>query len=97
MQGTGRATVVRSFTSPFMGSRGAPTYRKDVSYAALREILTGFSTLEGQRLVPNTESVYKSTAKSQKWKENTVDFGNGAKGHWLGHHDAKFVLIYFHG
>jgi hypothetical protein len=68
-----------------------------VLFAALREILSGFSTEEGQYLSPPTDKVYKSVAKSKKWKEHSVDLEHGAKGHWLGHHDAKYVMVYFHG
>lgn len=66
-------------------------------YAALREILSGFEVHEGQYLQPGTDKVYKRVAKSRKWKENSVQLDHGAKGHWLGHHDAKYVMIYFHG
>jgi hypothetical protein len=68
-----------------------------VLYASLREILSGFSTEEGQYLSPGTDKVYKRVAKSKKWKEHSVDLDYGARGHWLGHHDAQFVMIYCHG
>ncbi|KAE9961298.1 hypothetical protein BLS_002672 [Venturia inaequalis] len=92
----GAATIQRSVTSPFAKVR-ARTYRRDVLYAALREILSGFSCEEGQYLSPPTDKVYKSISKSKKWKENSIDLEHGAKGHWLGHHDAKYVMIYCHG
>lgn len=92
----GAATIQRSVTSPFAKVK-ARTYRRDVLFAAIREILSGFSPEEGQYLSAPTDKVYKSVSKSKKWKENSIDLEYGAKGHWLGHHDAKYVMIYFHG
>ena len=63
----------------------------------LREVLSGFSIAEGQKLTPGTDSVYKQIAKSERWKADTVDLGEDAKGHWLGHSNAKFIMVYFHG
>ena len=85
------------FTSPFRGQKGAITYRRAVFYAALREVVSGFSVAEGQKFVPNTDKVYRSIAKSKGWKAHTVDFKNGGKGHWLGHSNAKYVMLYIHG
>jgi acetyl esterase/lipase len=48
-------------------------------------------------MLPGTDAIYKHAARSQKWKANTVKLQHGAKGHWLGHSDAKYVLVYFHG
>ena len=85
------------FTSPFRGQKGAITYRRAVFYAALREVISGFSVAEGQKFTPNTDKVYRSIAKSKGWKAHTVDFKNGGKGHWLGHSNAKYVMLYIHG
>jgi protein subunit release factor B len=85
------------FTSPFKREVGAPTYQLDVSYAATRELLSGLTVAESQRLTAKTEEVYIKVAKSKKFKEETIDMQNGAKGHWLGPSDAKNVLIFFHG
>jgi hypothetical protein len=59
--------------------------------------LSGFSVEEGQYLSAPTDKVYSSISKARKWEERSVELGFGAKGHWLGESDAKFVLIYFHG
>lgn len=85
------------FAAPFRGKHGAPTYRRAVSYSLLREILSGFSVAEGQKLTPSTDKAYRRIAKSQRWEAHTIDLANGAKGHWLGHSNAKYVLVYFHG
>lgn len=65
------ATVQRSITSPFHKAHcKARTYRRDVFFASLREILGGFSCEEGQYLVPSTDKVYQSVSESKKWKAN---------------------------
>lgn len=92
-----KATSIRLFTSPFKREVGAPTYQLDVSYAAVRELLSGLTAAESQHLSATTEETYKKVSKSKKWKEETIDMKNGAKGHWLGPSNAKNVLIFFHG
>lgn len=85
------------FAAPFRGKHGASTYRRAVSYALLREILSGFSVAEGQKLSPSTDKAYRRIARSQHWEAHTIDLANGAKGLWLDHSNAKYVLVYFHG
>jgi hypothetical protein len=84
-------------TSPFRGAKGAPTYRRDVSYATLRSVLSNVSCEQGQYLSPGTDKVYKRVSKSKNWKEDTIELENGAKGHWIGKRDAKYVMLYCHG
>jgi hypothetical protein len=93
------ATTTRAFTSPFVPKKKGKgrTYRRDVLYAMLREVLTGFDVWEGQYLQPGTDKVYKSVAKRRKWKASSVDLEFGAKGHWLGESDAEYVMLYSHG
>ena len=82
---------------PFRGKKGARSFRWDVFYAMLREVVSGFNVAEGQKLTPGTDWVYKRVAGSQQWRAQSADLGDGAKGHWLGHSDAEFVVLYFHG
>ncbi|KAF1984622.1 alpha/beta-hydrolase [Aulographum hederae CBS 113979] len=91
------ATDRRLLTSPFRGDKGAPTYRRDVTYCTMRHILSGFSVIEGQYLTPSTAKAYKSVCRSWQWKADIVDLGGGAKGNWIGRRDAKVMMLYFHG
>jgi hypothetical protein len=76
---------------------GARTYRRDVLYEFLRNVVSDFDVHQGQWMLPGTDAVYKYTARRKKWKANSVELDHGAKGHWLGHSDAKYVMVYFHG
>ena len=91
------ATQTKMLTAPFRGKHGATSYRREVGYAAIREVVSGFTTAEGQYLSPKTSKVYKKVAKSRRWQQYDVDLGEGAMGHWIGPKDAKYVMIYFHG
>ena len=82
---------------PFRGKDAPPTYRRDVSYGVVREVVSGFSTLQGQWLTPGTDKVYKQIAISRNQKPNTITLEANAKGHWIGNPNAKYVMIYFHG
>jgi acetyl esterase/lipase len=84
-------------SAPFRGSNGAPTYRRAVSYAFIREILNSFTVAEGQMMTISTDKAYRRVAKSRNWTAHTIGLEHDAKGHWLGHSDAKYVMIYFHG
>lgn len=66
-------------------------------YELLRHAVSDFDVHQGQWVLPGTDAVYKYTARRKKWKRNTVELDHGARGHWLGHSDAKYVMIYFHG
>lgn len=85
------------FSAPFRGRNGASSYRRAVSYACIREIVNSFTVAEGQKMTSSTEKVYRRVAKSQHWTAHTIGLEYDAKGHWLGHSDAKYVMIYFHG
>lgn len=41
--------------------------------------------------------MYLKYARSAELSPQTVDLGNGAKGHWLGDEKAKKVLVWYHG
>lgn len=84
-------------SAPFRGRNGAPTYRRAVSYALIREVLNSFTVAEGQKMTSSTEKAYRRVAKSRNWTAHTIGLEHDAKGHWLGHSDAKYVMIYFHG
>ena len=94
---TALALDFRLVYSPFRGKSGARTYRRDVSYATLRALLSGLSALQGQKISPSTSAVYERVAQSRHQKPDTVDLGAGAQGHWIGRRNAKYVLLYFHG
>ena len=84
-------------SAPFRGHNGASTYRRAVAYTFLREVINSFSVAEGQKFTPTTDKSYLRVAKSHHWAAHTIGLEHGAKGHWLGHSDAKYVMIYFHG
>ena len=91
------AVIKHIFTGPFRGSKGPTTYRRDIFYAALRQITGGFSPAQAQSLAPGTDAAYRWVAKRKGAKPNSVDLDSGAKGHWIGKKDAKYVMLYIHG
>ncbi|KAF2670028.1 alpha/beta-hydrolase [Microthyrium microscopicum] len=108
----GLATFIRMFKAPFRGTKGAPTLKRDIAYATVREILSRLSARESQSLTASTQRylttfqfrtlsdecrTYEKEAKAIHWIPSTVDLGGGTKGHWLGRSDAKYVMIFFHG
>lgn len=93
----GVTAALRLFRAPFRGSKGAPTVKQDVAYAVTRVLLSKLSAGQSQGFSRTTERVYEREAEEQQWNHHTIDIGNGAKGHWLGRPDAKYVLIFFHG
>ncbi|KAI9699204.1 MAG: hypothetical protein M1820_007283 [Bogoriella megaspora] len=87
----------RLLTSPFHRTTGARTYRRDVSYAVLRTILSDLSAAESQSLTPSTSSIYHHISTSLHQTPLTIPLSHNAQGHWIGPPDAKYVLLYFHG
>jgi hypothetical protein len=87
----------RSVTSPFRGSKGAPTYSRDGLYSGLRAIVSETSTEPGQYFLPSAETIYKQFRRGRHQKSDIVNLGNVAKGLWVGNLDAKYVMLYFHG
>jgi hypothetical protein len=63
----------------------------------LREMVSGFSTSQAQAILPKTDTVYKVVAKLNTSRSNSVELGNGAKGHWIGKRDATHVILFLHG
>jgi len=84
-------------SAPFRGRSVATSYRRAVSYAFIREVVNSFTVAEGQKMTLSTDKAYRRVAKSQNWIAHTIGLEHDAKGHWLGHSDAKYVMIYFHG
>jgi hypothetical protein len=84
-------------TSPFKGSKGAPTYFRDVMYSMIRTQLRTLSIEQAQYLNKPTTEVYLDFAKQNKFEPVSVDLGNGAKGHWVGEKNAKVSLVFLHG
>ncbi|RDW71559.1 hypothetical protein BP6252_08122 [Coleophoma cylindrospora] len=91
------AFTKRLYTAPFRGENGAHSYSRDVFYAALRAGITGFTPEQIQHLAWDTESTYKIGAKIHGCQPDSVDLMEGAKGHWIGKKDAKYVMLFIHG
>jgi len=53
--------------------------------------------LQGGQLTPSTTNMYKILCKKHNKKPNTVDLGDGARGHWIGDSNARSVMLYFPG
>ena len=56
-------------------------------------VLTG----RNRWISPATDVLYEKYARSMRLIPETVDLGNGAKGHWIGDKTAQNVLIWYHG
>lgn len=94
---TGFTFSKRIFTSRSKDSNGAASYKRYVLYAALREMVSGFSVEQAQFFLPKTDTVYKWVAKLHNSKRKSIDLGNGANGHWIGRENAKYVILFLHG
>lgn len=91
------AGIVAAFTGLWRNERDAPTYYLHVAYAVLRKSTERYSLEQLQWALPTTDEVYEQYARTAGIKPQTVDLGNGAKGHWVGDKNAKNVLIWYHG
>jgi hypothetical protein len=91
------SALTRLTTSPFKGSKGAPTYFRDVMFSMIRTQLRNLSIEQAQYLNKSTTEVYLDFAKANNFAPVSVDLGNGAQGHWLGDKNAKVTLLYLHG
>ena len=91
------AILKRAVISPFRGQEGAPTYRRDVLYSGLRELMEKANTEQGQYVFPPTNTAYKQVCRKRGCKPDIVDIGSGAQGLWIGMKDAKHIILYFHG
>jgi acetyl esterase/lipase len=89
--------LTRLCTSPFKGQKGAPTYFKDVFYAAMRSQLRGM-TLEQNRLINKSSTEeYHNFTKSKGLTPESIDLPDGTQAHWLGDKNATITLLHFHG
>ena len=91
------AALARLTTSPFKGSKGAPTYFRDVMFAMTRSQLRNLTIEQAQYVNKPTTEVYLDYCKANKLEPVSVDLLNGAQAHWLGDKNAKVTLVYLHG
>lgn len=56
-----------------------------------------FNILLGGQLQPSTTTMYNMMCKKHHKKVNTVDLGDGARGHWIGDPNAKWIMLYAPG
>ncbi|KIW03662.1 uncharacterized protein PV09_04984 [Verruconis gallopava] len=91
------AALIRMTTSPFKGSKGGPTYYRDVFMTLVRTQLRNVSIEQTQYTSKPTGQVYLDFATANKFTPMTDDLGNGGKAHWLGDKSAKVTLVYLHG
>ncbi|KUL89010.1 hypothetical protein ZTR_06066 [Talaromyces verruculosus] len=68
-----------------------------VGYSIFRRVVARFSPLQIQTIVPSTTTEYKIYTWKKGIKQQTVDLGDSATGHWVGNPNAKNVLIWIHG
>jgi len=89
-------TLIRLCTSPFH-RKGAPTYFRDVTYAAFRTQL-GLSTLAQEKFVSvATSDAFEAWTKQGKLISDTITLPSGVNAHWIGNSSAKTTLVYLHG
>jgi hypothetical protein len=91
------SALTRLCTSPFKGSKGAPTYFKDVAFAAVRTQLRSMSIPQSRFLAKSTAESYYEAAKTLKFEPESIDLDGGVQAHWLGDKNAELTLVYFHG
>lgn len=86
------------FASKAERSQGASSATRDIIYASSRAAMSGdFNILQAAQLQPSTAIMYGLMCKKHNKKVNTVDLGDGAKGHWIGDPNAKWVMLYAPG
>jgi hypothetical protein len=91
------SALTRLCTSPFKGSKGAPTYFKDVAFAAVRTQLRSMSISQSRYLAKSSTASYYESAKALNFEPDSIDLANGVQAHWLGDKNAEITLVYFHG
>ncbi|KAK2590978.1 hypothetical protein QQS21_011337 [Conoideocrella luteorostrata] len=91
------AGIAAVFTGLWRSERDAPTYYLHIAYAVMRKSTERYSAEQLQWALPTTDQVYEQYARSARLKPQTIELGNGAKGHWVGDKNAKNVLIWYHG
>jgi len=89
--------LTRVCTSPFKRKKGAPTYFKDVFYAATRTQLRGTTIAQTRWMNKSTTDTYHEWAKSRGLKPDSLEISEGVQAHWLGDKNAEVTLVYFHG
>ncbi|KAF2186587.1 alpha/beta-hydrolase [Zopfia rhizophila CBS 207.26] len=91
----GFALSVRALTFPFRRA-GAPTYRKDVVFAAIRAMLQRLTISRSRYINKSATETYHDLCKEKGTEPKTVNI-NGVIGHWIGSPDASIVILYLHG
>ncbi|KAF1814877.1 alpha/beta-hydrolase [Eremomyces bilateralis CBS 781.70] len=92
------ATLIRLFTSPLSGSRGAQNYFKDVMFAGMRAQLGNLTFPQERGLNGDTTTdVYNKFVAAKGIPGKSLTLPSGTQAHWLGDESAKDVFIWFHG
>ena len=89
--------MIRLFLSPFKGTKGAPSYFKDVMYAALRTMLDSMTiAMQKATDTPTEETYYLLCAEAGQPARHT-DLPHDCKAFWFGKAKAEKLIVYFHG
>ncbi len=86
-----------AFTGLWRSKRDAPTLYLHIAYAVLRKSSERYSPLQLQWVLPTSEQVYHSYAKSARIKPEIINLANGGSGYWIGDKYAKKIIIWFPG
>lgn len=100
---TALAALIRALTYP-LRSRRAPTFSKDVIFAAIRAMLYRITIPQSRYLNPTTAQRYLEYCSKYGIEAKTIEVENlGEDGvgrvaaQWIGDPEAKFVLLFLHG
>ncbi|KAF2731966.1 alpha/beta-hydrolase [Polyplosphaeria fusca] len=97
--GIALTVLFRALTYP-LRRRRAPSYGKDVFYAAIRAGLDRLTIAQSRYLTRSTTDLYNSFCKTKGEEANTSQLHgqDGTKlAHWIGRPDASVVMLYLHG
>lgn len=85
------------FTGLRRTEKDASTYYLHVAYAIMRKSTARFSPRQLQYVLPTSDQVYASYARSARGKTQIVQLPSGASGYWIGDSNAKNVIVWYHG
>ncbi|KAF2105073.1 alpha/beta-hydrolase [Rhizodiscina lignyota] len=94
--GTLFTALSRLLTSPFH-PHGAPTFKRDVMYAASRAQLRNMTLAQEKHLEVPTDKAYLDVCKARGVQPEVIVLSNGKKVNWIGRRSSKYVLVYLHG
>lgn len=94
------AAFINLTTYPFRSTRCTALYN-DILYAAVRSMCAELTIAQSRYLNPTTSQSYikycKANSISPVTETINVAGGSNVQAHWIGHPDAKHVILYFHG